>query len=32
MDKILVIALLVISIILLIANFSEIKQTHNKNG
>jgi hypothetical protein len=32
MDKILAIALLVISIILLIANCSEIKQTHSKNG
>lgn len=32
MDKILAIALLLISLILLIANFSEIKQTHSKNG
>ena len=32
MDKALAIGLLLISIILLIANFSEIKQTHSKNG
>jgi hypothetical protein len=32
MDKLLAIGLLVISIILLIAHFSEIKQTHKNNG
>lgn len=32
MDRVLAIALLLISIILLIANFTEIKQTHSKNG
>lgn len=32
MDKLLAIGLLVVSILLLIANFSEIKQTHSKNG
>lgn len=32
MDKLLAIGLLLVSIIILIAHFSEIKQTHSNNG
>ncbi len=32
MDKLLAAGLLIISILLLITHFTEIKQTHNKNG
>ena len=32
MDKLLAVALLIISIIILIAHFYEIKQTHSNNG